>query len=228
MAPWRAALVVCALLALIPGGRAAEPEGAAKPACPTVYVTNHGWHTGIAVPAADFGPTGFFREKTFGGWHWLEFGWGDAEFYQTPDAGLGLALRALLSPTDTVMHVVGYNNPPAKAYPTQETLALKLTPAGYRAVIAYIRDSFARDADGKPALSKDGIDGRSAFYKAVGSYSIRRTCNTWLAEALAEGGLPLDPEEAGRAEDLMAQLKALRWDGCRATREEEAVGNGVE
>jgi len=228
MRPRRAALVVCALLALIPGGRAAAPEGAAKPACATVHVINHGWHMGIAVPAADFGPKAFFREKTFGGWRWLEFGWGDAEFYQTPDAGLGLALRALLSPTDTVMHVVGYNNPPAKAYPPQETLALKLTPAGYRAVLAYIKDSFGRGEEKKPALSKDGNDGRSAFYKAVGSYSILRTCNTWLAEALVKGGLPLDPEEAARAEDLMAQLKALRWEGCRSSREEVESGNGVE
>ena len=125
------------------------------------------------------------------------------------------------------MHVVGFNSPPARAYPSRETLALKLTPTGYRAVLTYIKDSFARGPDERPALSKDRDDGRSAFYKARGSYSILRTCNTWLAEALAEGGLPLAPEEAARAEDLMVQLKGLQWDGCRASRE-EVEENGVE
>ena len=215
----RAAIVVLALLAPLPGGSAAEAQAAAKPSCPTVYVINHGWHTGLVVSAVDFAPSAFFREKQVRDWRWLKFGWGDAAFYQTPDAGLGLALRALLTPTDTVMHVIGFNSPPARAYPTRETLALKLSPAGYRAVLGYIKGSFALGEDGRPALSKDGKDGRSVFYKALGSYSILRTCNTWLAQALVTGGLPLAPDEAARADDLMVQLRALRWTGCQATRD---------
>jgi len=217
----RAALIAVALLAHVAGGRVAAEE------CATVYVINHGWHIGLAAPATDFAPGAFFRERTFERWRWLEFGWGDAAFYQTPDAGLGLALRALFTPTDTVMHVVGFDNPPPRAFPTRETLAVRLPLAGYRATLAFIKDSFARGEDSMPVLSKDSGDGRSAFYKAIGSYSILRTCNTWLAEALAKAGLPLDPDRAARAEDLMAQLKALRWNGCRAIREETS-GNEVE
>lgn len=219
MPPRRAVIVVFALLALAYGGRAAGAQATPNSACPTVYVIDHGWHTGIVVPARDFAPRPYFREKQFRDWRWLKFGWGDAAFYQTPDAGLGLALRALFTPTDTVMHVVGFNSPPARAYPTRETLALKLSPSGYRKVLSYIKGSFALGEDSRPALSKDSKDGRSAFFKALGSYSILRTCNTWLAEVLVKGGLPLDPDAAARAEDLMAQLRALRWNGCTATRE---------
>lgn len=217
----RAAFLVLALLALLSGDRQAAAQRAPAAECATIFVINHGWHTGIAVPAADFAPGAFFREKQLTDRRWLEFGWGDAAFYQTPDAGLGLALRALFAPTDTVMHVVGFDNPPTKAYPTREALALGFPPAGYRAVLGYIKGSFARDAEDRPVLSKDPKDGRSAYFKARGRYSILRTCNTWLAEALVAGGLPLDPEEAARAEDLMAQLRSLKWDGCKATREVE-------
>jgi uncharacterized protein (TIGR02117 family) len=215
----RAAILAFALLALQFGGPAARGQATPKSACPTVYVIDHGWHTGIVVPARDFAPRAYFREKQFRDWRWLKFGWGDAAFYQTPDAGLGLALRALLTPTDTVMHVIGFNSRPARAYPTRETLALKLSPSGYRKVLSYIKGSFALGEDGRPTLSKDGKDGRSGYFKALGSYSILRTCNTWLAQALVKGGLPLDPDDAARAEDLMAQLRALRWNGCTATRE---------
>lgn len=191
------------------------------PDCSTVYVVDHGLHTGIVVPARDFGPGAFFREKKFNDWRWLQFGWGDAAFYQTPDAGLLLGLRAIFTPTDTVMHIVGLNDPPAKAFPTRETVALRVMPSGYRAILDYIKGSFARDAEGRPVLSTHGLDGRSSFYTALGSYHVFRTCNTWLTEALVKGGLPLDPENAVRAGDVMAQLRALRWDGCKATRNEE-------
>lgn len=222
MATRRAVLLAVAMLALHAGNRLATAQAPPVASCATVYVVNHGWHAGIVVPSEDFAPRAFFRETRFADRRWLEFGWGDAEFYQTPDAGLALAFRALFASTGTVMHVVGIDGPPPAAYPRREVLALELPPAGYRAVLGHIKASFAAGADGRPILSKDGRDGRSAFYRALGKYHIRRTCNTWLAEALVKGGLPLDPEEAARIEDLLPQLRALRWNGCKASREAAA------
>ena len=219
MAMRQAAFLAVAVLALHFGSLPAAVKAAPTAGCATVYVVNHGWHAGLVVASEDFAPRAFFRETQFADWRWLEFGWGDADFYQTPDAGLALAFRALFASTGTVMHVVGFDNPPRAAYPRREVVALQLPPAGYRAVLSHIKASFAMGADGLPILSKDGGDRRSAFYRALGKYHIRRTCNTWLAEALVKGGLPLDPDEAARIEDLLPQLRAVRWNGCKASRE---------
>lgn len=225
----RKAIAAFAALALCSGSRVVRAQAVPESDCATIYVIDHGWHTAIVMPARDFEPKGFFRETTFNDRRWLELGWGDATYYETPGAGVWLGLRALFTPTDTVMQVIGFDEPAAKTFPGLEIVKLRVSPSGYRTIIEYIKGSFARDTDGRPVLSMHGRDGRSSFYKAPGVYHVFRTCNTWLAEVLIKGGLPLDPHDAVRAGDIMAQLRALRWNGgCKAIREVEEENTNAE
>ncbi len=182
--------------------------------CRTVHVVDNGWHTGIIVPARDFPHARELGTDYFRGKQWLEFGWGDAEFYQAKEISAGLALRALFWPTEAVMHVYGFNGDPARVFRKNKIVALHLTEPGYRKLLDGLRGGFARDARGQVTPLKPGLYGRSHFYRGTGSYSVMRTCNTWIAEVLAAGGVAIDPDDAARASDVMWQLRRLPKGRC--------------
>ena len=184
--------------------------------CHSIFVADHGWHTGLILLAQDFDPRVSLRTTYFDGKQWLEFGWGDAAFYQADEISFTLALRALLSPTDAVMHVYGFNGAPPRNFSKSEVVRLRVATAGYQRMMAFIRDSFARDADQHVEPIKQGLYGRSHFFKALGSYSMFRTCNTWTAEALQAAGLDVDPGSAATSGELMSQLKNLQSPACEA------------
>lgn len=182
--------------------------------CHSIYVADHGWHTGLILLRQDFDPRVSLRTTYFDDKQWLEFGWGDAAFYQAEEMSVGLALRALFSPTDAVMHVYAFDGMPAKNFPESEVVRIRVTQAGYRRMIRFIRDAFARDQNGHVMPLKRGLYGRSHFFKARGTYSMDRTCNTWTAEALREAGLAIDPASAATSGGVMSQLAYLETAAC--------------
>ncbi|MCG8548455.1 MAG: TIGR02117 family protein, partial [Alphaproteobacteria bacterium] len=185
-------------------------------ACHSIYVADHGWHTGLILLGQDFDPRTTLRTTYFDRKQWLEFGWGDAAFYQADGISVTLALRALFSPTDAVMHVYAFDGAPAGNFPESKVIRLRVTTAGYRRMMGFIRDAFARDANGHVEPIKRGLYGRSHFFKALGTYSLLRTCNTWTAEALHEAGVNVDPGSAATSGDLMAQLEGVDASACEA------------
>src|SRR5690242_13155396 len=88
-----------------------------------IYIVNHGYHAGIAVPRAALAEQasrqglralGYVMTR-FADFDWLEIGWGDEGFYRyVPTADsltMELALRALFRPGNpSVLHVVGVKN----------------------------------------------------------------------------------------------------------------------
>ena len=210
-----AATVTSLLAAALPGA-ASKAVDAISPEdeCHSVYVADHGWHTGLILLAQNFDPRATLRTTYFDRKQWLEFGWGDAAFYQADGISVPLALRALFSPTDAVMHVYAFDGAPAHNFSKSEVVRLRVTTAGYRRMVRFVRDHFARDANGQVEPIKRGLYGRSRFYRALGTYSLLRTCNTWTAEALQEAGVDVDPASAATSGDLMAQLEDLNAPAC--------------
>ena len=198
---------------------AASAASAAAPAddCRTIYVADHGWHTGLIVPRRDFDPRASLRTAVFDRKKWLEFGWGDAAFYQARETSIRLALRALFSPTATVMHVYAFDGAPKGNFPNSEVLPVRVTGAGLRKMLGFVREHFAKDGNGHPKPIKRGLYGLSFFFHAVGSYSWERTCNTWTAEALVAAGLDVDPAEAMNASGVTDQIVGLDVAACGST-----------
>ena len=87
---------------------------------PTVHVAGHGMHTGIIVRAADLPPRAWPAQRDFPRAEYLELGWGDREYYQAEDFSVWLGLRALLWPTESAVHVVGFRGPAERAFPGSE------------------------------------------------------------------------------------------------------------
>lgn len=55
-----------------------------------IYVVSHGWHAGIVVKRADI-PAGVWpQHNEFPCAEYLEVGWGDRDYYKTPQPNLGL------------------------------------------------------------------------------------------------------------------------------------------
>lgn len=193
-----AAAVILLVLVLRPAD-AAERE---------IAVINIGWHTGIALKVADIDPELIPEARYFANFSWIEFGWGDAEFYRTPDPDLSVYLSAAFGGNGSVMHLVGMHPPPADYFAASEVVSLHLDETDHRRLQSYIARSFRRGADGA-ALEPTGhgLYPASLFFDALGSFSLANTCNSWVARGLAESGLELQPEGIIRAEGVMDALR---------------------
>lgn len=192
-----------------------RPTGAAAP-CRSVYILRHEWHAGIIVDRRDVGAEYGLNAPDLLANEWLEFGWGDADFYQTPDAGLLLGLKAIFLQNDSVMHVHAFDGKPERVFPQSEVVAVRLPAEGHARLLTFVRASFKRDAAGRVRRLGPGLYGLSYFYEGEGAYHAFRTCNTWVAEALAAGGFPIDPSGIVTVGQLMDGLRGKTAKGCKS------------
>jgi uncharacterized protein (TIGR02117 family) len=162
----------------------------------TVFILSNGVHTDIIVPVrtsemdwtqdVSFAHTNG-RDSTSA---WVGFGWGDKGFYlETPtwgDLTARVAFKAMFGLGNSAMHATFHHR--VQEGPLCKRLTM--SRAQYRRLAAYIRNSFALDAQGRTQLiSTDANYGSTdAFYEGVGSYSLFHTCNSWTNEALKAGG----------------------------------------
>jgi uncharacterized protein (TIGR02117 family) len=174
----------------------------------TVLAVNIGWHVGLAFEAADLDPAAFPEAADFPDARWIEVGWGDAAFYRDPDPGLGTILAAALVPTPAVLHLVGMPAHPAQYLPGAEVLAIPLDDAQLARLVAYVAAQVDRAGRPRADALGPGLYPVSRFYPALGEFSLERTCNTWVAEAMAAAGLPIDPGGVVQAGTLMARVRA--------------------
>lgn len=215
-----AALLLAACAPDRPAPSAApEPPGPAPKPAPgpsgpdtkagTIYVMSNGWHTGIVIARDDL-PSGRIPEAAdFAQARYLEFGWGDAEYYPAKRPTALLALRAALVPTAAVVHVAGLRREPSRIYPKAEVATLALGSSAMTRLIDHLDASFARGGEARADSTGPGLYADSRFYPATGRFHLGNTCNSWTARGLAAAGLAVDPSEAALAEDLMRQVRAL-------------------
>lgn len=176
-----------------------------------VVVVNIGWHTGIAVRLmsldADLLPEVLdFRRPDVA---WVEFGWGDAGFYQNPDPDLSTILSAAFAETPAVMHLVGVPVHPTTYYKDSSFVTVTLTDQQLERLLGYISASFDRNGTNRVTPINKGLYPDSLFYAGRGNFTIANTCNTWVAKAFAAAGLPIEtPEEIVRASEVMDRLVA--------------------
>jgi uncharacterized protein (TIGR02117 family) len=186
-----------------------------------IAVVSNGYHAGIALPRlalAEFAsgrgyPALIAVAERFAAYEWIEFGWGDREFYRsvpTPgDMSLGLALRALFAPGNvSVLHVVGLGGDPVRVFPSADLVRVPLSMAGFDQLLARLDETFVPPRAGALSDLGPGLYGPSLFYPANGSFSVFRVCNHWIDQLLGAAGLPTTPVLATVPAGLFL---ALRW-----------------
>ncbi|OXY81415.1 DUF2459 domain-containing protein [Oceanimonas doudoroffii] len=199
------------LLALLCTGCGAASEWRpAKERGQDLYLVDHGRHVGLVLPAVGLQRHLSELKAAFPAARLIEVGWGDRAFYQHERAGAGLALRALLWPTDTVLHLVPLSQSPAVAFAGLPVLELSVPPAGMERLLGEVAASFARNEAGNLRDVGAGRYGGGRFYASVESYHLLHTCNTWVARRLVAAGLPLRPALAFTAGALMRQARSAK------------------
>ena len=173
----------------------------------TIYLVNHGWHAGIVLRRADIPDSDWPALRDFPNAQYLEVGWGDMDFYLTPDPHLGLTLKAALWPTASALHIVGFNGPVSAYFPYSEITGIELSSAGFEHLSRTIAASFTMDEVGNTTSLGPGLYGNSRFYLSRETYHLFNTCNVWTARALRAAGLPITPVRAITTEDLMSQAR---------------------
>jgi uncharacterized protein (TIGR02117 family) len=175
----------------------------------TIYLVSHGWHVGIVVKRVNIPDDVRLVHKDFSSTDYLEIGWGDRDFYQTPNPHLGIALKALLLPTPSVLHMVAFNDSVASYFPHSEIIRVRLSDTGFQRMIRYIAASYDRDPAGNLVPLGVGLYGVSQFYGSQETYHLFRTCNVWTARALYSAGCPVRPFLAITADNLMLQVQSF-------------------
>jgi uncharacterized protein (TIGR02117 family) len=173
----------------------------------TVHVVRHGWHSGLVIRRDQIPPAAWPEQARFPAARFLEVGWGDRVFYQSPDAGIRLAIEASLASEGSVLHVAGLDLPPAEHFAHAEITPVVLSARGADALAHFVSRAYARDAAGRPIDLGPGLYPGSRFYAATGRYSLVYTCNSWIAGALRAAGCPITPAWALTAGNLTFQAR---------------------
>ena len=154
----------------------------------TVALLTHGWHTDIAVPVGEIsGPLTMFVRR-FPGAKNIVFGYGKRSFMVSREHTAGDWLDGPF-PGRGAVEVSAIAADPAAAYGARHTMTIDLPPGGAARLSAFIWQSLAKDAAGRPVEVAPGGFKGSHVFAATSGYDLSHTCNTWSAQALAFTGL---------------------------------------
>jgi len=202
----RIPLLICLILLCVACSGPQKMVPAVGAATYPVYVVGQGWHTGIALPKTDLLP----ESADFPDAKYLEFGWGDRDYYQADDPGVGLLLQAAFCSSGGVLHVVGVRDSVTERFGGFEIVKLEIPQERFVALVAFIRDSFQREAGAAKALPlRRGFSVTSLFYPAVGGFYLFNNCNTWVARALEAAGYAMGWPLPVTSGQLLARVRRL-------------------
>jgi uncharacterized protein (TIGR02117 family) len=154
----------------------------------TLFLVSHGWHTGIVMERKDLVALIPPLAGELGEEGYVEVGWGEERFYQARETTVGMALRAVLQPNPSVLQVVPLPRPAREYFPQSELAELRVEEEGYRALAAFVAESFTRTPARDVIRLSPSLYGNGWFYRAEGSFHAFNTCNTWVATAMEKAG----------------------------------------
>ncbi|WP_027002137.1 DUF2459 domain-containing protein [Hugenholtzia roseola] len=181
---------------------------AAAPLASDLYVYSNGFHTDLILPKSYFedtlakNPDALFflaahqdLPQHFAESQYLSIGWGDTGFYMESFNGnfpsFPTCVEAALLPTPTLMHVEFLRGKPLESEQQgQQCRKIKISEAGKKALIHYILNTFAQEANPENGVwFRKGYGKKDFFFQAKGNYHLFQTCNNWTGEALKKAGV---------------------------------------
>ncbi|SFK64640.1 conserved hypothetical protein [Shimia haliotis] len=175
-----------------------------------IWVFDHGYHAGLILRRDALDTYGSEASQAwlaqFPEADWFEFGWGDAGFYfEVPtfdDVTLAIAAKALLWPTDSVMHIATGKGSPWAVFTQSHGVEIPVTDQALARIVAFV-EAGASDTDQLGV----GLYGESAFYRGRGRYHLFQTCNSWVSQALRAGQIRSAPGPAVFSQGLLWDLE---------------------
>ena len=178
--------------------------------CKSVSIVHNSWHAAIVLRTSDLAIRNMPELADFPSAQFIEFSWGDKDYFPDPQSGTLGAIKAALWSSGSVIHLVGFTDTLEHFYRGAIITELRLSPAAYERMVDYIDATFHREQSSGRARAAPGLFSFSRFYPASRSFSLLRTCNTWIAEALEHAGLSISPTFVITAGSLQSQLSALK------------------
>jgi uncharacterized protein (TIGR02117 family) len=183
---------------------------ASQSECQTVFIVHSGWHAAIVLYAAHISQLEVPEIDDFPEARFIEFSWGDNDYFPDPHAGPFTAIKAAFWSSGSVLHLVGFTGEVAKFYPGAEIVQLQFANPAYAQLLNYVSQTFARQQPGTRASPSAGLYPNARFYPATRRFALWKTCNTWVAEALSSAGFPIAPSFVITAGQLSEQISKVR------------------
>jgi uncharacterized protein (TIGR02117 family) len=175
-----------------------------------IYVVQRDWHTDIGLPVEETALPLAAPEKPFPGVRFLTFGFGERQFLVNRRTDFRAMLNALL-PSQSALLVTTLSATPEQAFGAENVVALQVSRAALERIEAAIWREFEPSAAGEPIRLADGPYPGSVFYAARDTYDGHYTCNTWTADVLRAGSLPMPSVGVLFAGQVMGMV---RWIGA--------------
>jgi uncharacterized protein (TIGR02117 family) len=214
--PFRRLGLVCLALILLTvtcsaPQQAGSLDDAVTPDGAVVYVIGRGWHTDIGLPVEEIAGPLATLEKAFPGVRVLTFGFGERQFLVDRKKTFGAMLNALL-PSESAVLMTALRTTPEEAFGAGNVVVLSISRAGLDKIEASIWRELEQSTNGEPTPLAEGPYPGSVFYAARDTYDGLYTCNTWTADILRAGGLPMSATGVLFAGQVMGMA---RWIGAR-------------
>ena len=87
-------------------------------------------------------------------------------------------------------------------------IELEITDQQFKKICNYINKTFYKKDYGESIILNRKAEGKIIFYKAVGSYHLFNTCNTWLANGVRQAGIEIE-ENILLTEQLFNELAKI-------------------
>jgi len=173
-----------------------------------IYLINHNdWHTGIIMKMRDISPHVWPEISDFEKFTYLEVGWGDKDYYQDQEPNFWVTIKAVFWPTESVLHVVGFNSPVEQFFFESEIIELELSDKGFENLSNFIHNTYARNELKETLELGEGKFENSLFYLAKGKFHLFKTCNVWTAQAIRSTGFPITPFYSITASNIIYQVR---------------------
>jgi hypothetical protein len=215
----RVRLLYLLLTALVAACSAPIPVPTANDA--VVYVIRREWHTDIGLPVEEIASPLAILEKPFPGVRFLTFGFGERQFLVNHEKSFVAMLGALL-PSQSALLMTALAATPEQAFGSQSVVALRVSRAGLDQIQAALWHELELSAAGEPMLLANGPYEGSVYYAARDTYYGLYTCNTWTADILRAGGLPIPAAGVLFAGQVMG---AASWLGMHQTPRPNVITN---
>jgi uncharacterized protein (TIGR02117 family) len=187
-----------------------EQRRCASPTEPSVdlYLVNLGWHTGLVLAQADAREVLEQSVAEVRYYPWIEFGWGDKEFYMDSGYSYWRGFKAMFFSAGSVLHVVGFAESPEQYFINEQVYKIAISQSKLPQLLRYLKDTLQTDESGRAQRLGRSLYGSGSFYEARGDFSLLTTCNSWTAAALVEAGCTIDPAIL-RSGSLMREIDSI-------------------
>jgi uncharacterized protein (TIGR02117 family) len=155
-----------------------------------IYVIRRDWHTDIGLPVDEIAGPLASVETSFPGVRYLTFGFGERQFFLNGEYHFGAMLGALF-PSRSALLMTALSATPEQAFQANNVVVLHVSRASLDRIEAALWNELEKSSAGTPVMLANGPYPGSVYYAANSTYSGLYTCNTWTADMLRIGGLPM-------------------------------------